>query len=93
MTFNMAPAKPVVPFSSNVRYECGCGFKTQDMNAAIEHCITRKHTMSAAGMIRYHRHIPASKMSSVVESQKSTEYCNVSSSKFDELQAKLNSIR
>ena len=93
MTFNATPTKPVVPFSSNVRYECGCGFKTQDMNAAIEHCITRKHTISAAGMIRYHRHIPVSKMNSIIESQKSTEYRHVSIDKLDELQRKLSSIR
>ena len=91
MVTETSSRQSVVPFSSNVRYECGCGFKTKDINEAVDHCVTTKHTLSAAGMIRYHRHIPKSKVDEIIESQKSMAGSDDMMKRIELLKSKLSS--
>lgn len=35
-----------------IKYSCGCGFKTENMEEAIEHCDNRGHSLTVLGTIR-----------------------------------------
>ena len=35
-----------------IEYRCGCGFKTEDKEKAIEHCVLKSHTLYVVGEIQ-----------------------------------------
>ena len=39
-----------------IQYCCGCGFKTADSDAAVDHCVLKAHTLTVYGVIRSEKH-------------------------------------
>ena len=36
-----------------LRYECGCGYKTENQDEAIDHCVQKGHTLDIKGMVKW----------------------------------------
>lgn len=42
----------------DIQYNCGCGFKTDNQEKAIDHSVEKGHTLDVTGIIRYTDKLP-----------------------------------
>lgn len=76
----------IKPYRIKIVLHCGCGYSTQELDKAVEHCLASRHSLTVSGIVEHIRRIPKSKIQEAKESQEKFD------TSFDELRRRLVGI-